>query len=254
MKQIIGYGLILLVLTGCVGTPEKMKMLEEQNLALTTDLTATKGRVADLEKDKANLEARVDDLTKIAAALEKEKGVREEEAGKLRQDVRSFLKDQISTLRTFSKNQSFLDYVGGELMTRLEQEGENLTLIDLNHRIPSGGSLIGTWGYFTAPCSYQVFVMRKVEEGWFAVWQAGPFQVTQPGLNKMEFQVPFSVAEGDTVAYAFEGPVAVPYNRGTGETLYTEEKVTMGGRFMIADLDGKDDRRTYSIGVVGLLE
>jgi len=254
MKQIIGYGLMLLLLTGCVGTPEKMKMLEEQNLALMNTLTVSEARVASLQKDKANLEARVDDLTKISAALEKEKCVREEEAGKLRQDVRSFLKDQISTLRDFSKNQSFLDYVGGELMMRLEQKGENLTLVDLDHRITSGGSLIGTWGYFTAPCTYRILVLRKVEEGWFAVWEAGPFQVIKPGLNKLEFQVPVSVDAGDAVAYAFEGPVAVPYDKGTGETLFTKAKVTMGGRFMIADLDGKDDRRTYSIGVVGLLE
>ncbi len=254
MKKALFYLLIIAFLTGCVATPEKMNMLQEQNRNLTANLQATKDRVAELEKEKAGLTATLEKQMNISKALGKEKAVRIEETGNLRQDIRTFLKAELSSFREFSQNSDFLDYIGGELIDREKSEGENVTLVDMKNSIPAGGPLLGTSGYFTAPCSYSINILRKVNDEWFVVWQAGPFEVAGTQLQKFDFGVPVSVEKGDVLAYTFRGPVGVPYDSGTGDTLYITGDLKTGSKILASKLQGKLDKRSYSIGVVGILE
>ena len=172
----------------------------------------------------------------------------------MRQNIRSFLKSQMSFFRDFSQNSDFLDYIGGELIERKEMEGNDLALVDLKNRIFSGGTLLGTWGYFSSPCRYLVNILRKANGEWFVVWQDGPFNVSSTKKQTFNFRIPVSVEKGDVVAYAFQGPVGVSYDNGTGETLYTEEKLKLESSLASSELRGESDKRSYSIGVVGIFE
>ncbi|MBW2598991.1 MAG: hypothetical protein JRC60_02595 [Deltaproteobacteria bacterium] len=254
MKKATFYFLITLFLTGCVTTPEKMKMLDEQNRNLTANLQTAKNRVVELENEKTELISTLKKQTNISNTLEKEKDVGIEETGNLRQNIRAFLKTQMFSFREFSQKSDFLDYVGGGLIDRKKSEGQNVTLVDMKNRIPDGGPLLGTWGYFTSPCAYSINILRKVNDEWFVVWQAGPFNAAGTKLQRFDFSVPVSSEKGDVIAYTFMGPVGVPYSRGTGEMLYVTGELKIGSKVLASKLSGKSDQRSYSIGVVGILK
>ena len=254
MKKAVLYFLLVLLLAGCSTASKKVALLEQQNLSLSTDLQATRDTVARLEKENAGLSTELEKQVSITETLGKEKAVRIKESGTLRQDTRTFLKAQISALREFSQKSDFLDYIGGELINREKSEEQGLTLVDMKNNIHSSGSLLGTWGYFTSPCSYVVNILRKANDEWLVVWQAGPFTVEGTGIQRFGFDIPVSVEQGDMVAYTFQGAVGVPHSSGTGDTLYTDKRFKVGGKVPAPDLYGKSEKRTYSIGVVGILQ
>jgi len=89
----------------------------------------------------------------------------------------------MSSFREFSQKSDFLDYVGGERIDRKKSEGQNVTRVDMKNRIPAGGPLLGTWGYFTSPCAYSINTLRKVNDEWFVVWQAGLSMLPEQSFN-----------------------------------------------------------------------
>ena len=206
MKKVIFTLLILLILTACKSSiPEKIQLLEQQNKDLNVSLQTTQNYVTELEKQNTDLAASLDVQNNISNALGKEKEAHVKKSLNLQQNIRSFLKSQMSIFREFSQNSDLLDYIGGELIERKKLEDKDLALVDLRNRIPSGGTLLGTCGYFSSPCRYLINILRKANDEWFVVWQAGPFDVSGTQKQTFDFRVPVSVEKGDVVAYAFQG-------------------------------------------------
>jgi len=253
-KHLIGFSLIIILLTGCTSASNKVKLIEEQNRNLTADLKTAHTQISALEKEKTDLISEIEVSKNVSVALKKEKGVRTKDLWSLRQDIRTFIKKQIVSLREFSKNQNFLDYLGGELIDREKIGGKNLTLIDVKNAMPSNGTMLGTRGFFTIPCSYHVLVLRQSGKGWFVVWESGTFMIEKAGLKQFEFKIPVSVNKGDIMGYVFENSVGVPYDLGTGNMMYTSEKLSMGNFILLSKLKDKSEKRAYSLGVLGIFE
>lgn len=254
--KMTGMGLVVFVflLTGCATSPERTRTLEAQSRELSRRLQIAEDRVATLEKANVELSELLQRQRDVAKTLGKEKAVHMTQVGDLRSDTRRFLSSQISFLREFSQKTELLDYVGGELISRQHLDGKNQTLVDLENRIPSGGSVFGSWGHFAGSCTYLVSILRKVDEKWFAVWQSEPCNVVNTGLQKFDFRVPVSVEKGDIIAYTFRGAVGVTHDRGTGATVYVNDELKTGSSVKRSHLRGESDKRAYSIGVVGIFE
>ena len=251
-KKMIGFCVVLFLTGGCATVPEKVKVLEAQTADLSLRLKESNAHLVTLEKENLELKAALQQQLNIAKALGKEKAVHLSTIGDLRQNIRTLLAAQMGFLREFSQKAELHDYVGGELIIRQYLEGNGLTLLDLKNTIPSGGSIFGTWGYFTSPCSYVVSILRKVNEKWFVVWQSDTVEVVKTNLQTFDFLAPVSVEKGDVMAYTFRGIVGVTFDRGTGETLYAEKALRTGGAVERSDFKGGGDKRTYSLGVVGI--
>ncbi len=128
------------------------------------------------------------------------------------------------------------------------------TAVLVKNAMPSNGTMLGTRGFFTIPCSYHVLVLRQGGKGWFVVWESAAFIIEKAGLKQFEFKVPVSVNKGDIMGYVFENSVGVPYDLGTGNMMYTSEKLSMGNFILLSKLKAKSDKRAYSLGVLGIFE
>ncbi|MEZ4599568.1 MAG: hypothetical protein R2940_07245 [Syntrophotaleaceae bacterium] len=252
MKKTCGVVLSVLMLSGCVTTSERIKALEHSNTLLSQDLSTAKDNIARLNMDKNRLSEELDECRRVSRALEKEKDVRTKEAGDIRQEIRDFMKKQILALRDFTKREELLDYIGGELLQRPEISDEGLTLVDLKNPMPGPGSLVGLRGLFTSPCKVKLVILRPLNDSSFVVWESPIFQIADPGAKAFDFDSDVAVEKGDLVGYAFEGPVGVPYDRGTGKTLFSSRKLVLGDRINPESLNGVGQNRAYSVGVVGM--
>ncbi|MBN1829526.1 MAG: hypothetical protein JW884_10340 [Deltaproteobacteria bacterium] len=254
MKKILVMACALSLSTGCVAVDQQMKVLEEEKQQLSVNLTTAQDRINDLTKEQERLRERLKELESLSTALEKEKTVRTDEAGALRQDVRGFLKGQMRELKNFSAKSDFLDYIGGELIERTEKSGAGMLLIDMARLFPSQGSLLAVKGFFTGACNINVVLLRPFEDQWLVVWKSDLIAVEQQGLQKVDFPVPVSCNKGDVVGYLFPAETAVPYDKGTGGMVWFESNIEVGTKIRVTDLKGLQERRAYSMGVLGLFE
>ncbi len=246
-------GLIVgLLVSGCAAPTEEMKTLKVQNAQLQSDLNGANSSIASLEKKNADLTGQVNQLNRISGTLEKEKAVRVEESSMLRQDVRSFVRNQLVVFREFSKDADFLDYRGGEIIDRSDSPGSSMSLIDTQYQMNATGTLYGIRGQFNEPAVMSLAVLRPVKDQWVVVWSTEKLEVEQPGLQQINFSVPVSVQENDLVAYLFPNQVAVSCDRGTGG-LVSVDKQLEAGQKLTQTTSGNRQGWACSIGVVGML-
>ncbi len=254
MRHIFIVFMVASLLGGCAGSGDRLKRLQEENQQLQKNLTLAHQDINTLTAEKAALTDKVADLTRVSGTLQREKRARVEEADQLRKTMRSFAQEQMETLREFSQRQDFFDYIGAELVNRQHSGDENLTLVDSGNRLPGNGTLLAARGYFIAPCRLRVLVLRPVEEQWEVVQVSTPIQVASAGLEQIDLDVPMAVLAGDMLGFMFEGPVGIPYDEKTGHTLLFSDPLRAGNRLHIPETKGIPNRRSYSIGGVGLFQ
>jgi hypothetical protein len=242
------------MLGGCSGTGEQLARLQKEKQLLQQELAGARQDISVLRAEKADLDDKIVDLTRIAATLQREKSVRIEEAGHLRRSMRSFAREQMEALRDFSRDQQFCDYVGAELINRQHSGGEELTLVDARNRLPAAGTLIGVRGFFIAPCRFRLLVLRAAGKQWEVVSNSALLEMGATGFGQIDLDVPVAVRRGDVLGFAFSGPVGVPYDEGTGGTMVFSDPIKRGSRLFLDSPNGSAVKRAYSIGGVGLLE
>lgn len=244
--------LIPLVLTACVSQPD-IQQLRQENTQLEQEIERASDQISELRVREEQLLGELEERKRVIGVLTTEKSSRVEESTELRGLVREFVQGQIDSYREFLFQADLLDYVGGELMSRSQRGDEALTLVDLAHPIPKPGTLTGVAGYFETPGEVSVSVLRPVEEELVVVWQSPPIAVEQSGEVRVSFPVTVGVEPGDVLAYGFSGPVPVGFDRGTGNTRFQRAPLTVGSMVAPDELKGADENRSYSLGVVGLL-
>ena len=62
------------------------------------------------------------------------------------------------------------------------------------------------------------------------------------------------VQQGDVIAYYLSDPGMVGFDTGTGNSRYLTEDVSFGKAIRQSSLLGEQQRRSYSLGVYGLLD
>jgi len=246
------FSLLCVSLFGCQVNPD-VKQLNSKNRQLIQQLSTAQAEVLRLKQREQTLQGDVVELGRVASVLGTEKSSRVEESSVLRGQVRKFVLQQIDVLKGFLVEGNLLDYVGGELVSRAQQDPAPLTLVDFAHPMPSGGTLTGVGAYFTAPTELQVKVLRPVGDHYVLIWQSQVLNVSAMGLTRLAFPVSVGVERGDVMAYQFSQATAVSFDSGTGRTLYTGKALSLGDLVRESSLSGARQRRAYSVGVFGLL-
>lgn len=252
MRYLIVCLAVCLFAGGCAAPTEQMKQLQVENSRLQSDLSSAKSNIEDLEGKNAQLTDQVRRLTKISGTLAQEKAVRVEESSQLRQEVRAFLREQMSSLREFSKNEDFLDYRGGELIRRTGDIGKSAALIDTLYRMNEPGILFGVRGQFAEPSRLSMAVLREVAGEWVVVWKTELIEITRPGIQNIDFPVPVTVQKDDLVAYLFPDNIPIACEQGTGGIVPVDKMLQVGQKLDRTVL-GSHQGWACSIGVVGVL-
>jgi len=243
--------LIVLVTFGCAPTNEQVKKLVSENVLLTANLEQMTASAKQLRDVNSDLAEELRKQTDISNSFSNDLREKRDESSQTKKTVRSAIKKQFEALTMLMKSESLLDVIGSELIGRKIVSGENLCLVDPNNGITSAGTLVGMWGYFTGPVKLRVILLRPVGEGkYIIVDQSKDFVVEQEGVSKLPFDVPLSADAGDLIGYKFVGEVNVPFDVGTGSMGYFADLTSR--QVNIAKLGGKNDKRTYSLRVVGM--
>jgi predicted Mrr-cat superfamily restriction endonuclease len=85
------------------------------------------------------------------------------------------------------------------------------------------------------------------------VWESGSIDMPVVGPIRHQFTNSIGVEKGDVIAYEFTKNVGVGYNIGTGDSRYSNEKLDLGNTINVNSLNGAKNKRSYSMGVYGLL-
>lgn len=240
------------LLASCQSTPEVQTLIDDKQ-ALENQLLESSRRIGQLETDKRLLETDNAELNRVLSVLDTEKTSRVQESSVLRGQVRRFVQDQIDLLKDFLVKGDLLDYIGGELVERAQIEDESYLLVDLTNPIPRNGTLTGVAAFVSTPAPFVVKILRPAENQLVAVWESKTIVVRDSGLNRIEFPVSVGIEKGDYVAYYFPETTGVGFDEGTGNTRYLKGDIKLGGALRINSLLGEKKKRSYSIGVFGLL-
>mgnify|MGYP003134446947 FL=1 len=244
--------LALLTLSGCQ-TPPDVKQVQDENLQLQTELAQARGKIDALASEQDRLQREIDELNRVKSVLDTEKTVRVQESSDLRGQVRRFVQREIDMLKEFMVQSDLLDYVGGELVQRSRVDSEPLLLVDMANQMPGSGTITGVSAHFVKPGTFNVQVLRPVDDQPVVIWQSARLQATQSGVQRVNFPVSVGVERGDLIAYQFNEAGLVSFDTGTGDTRYTDDSVALGELIKVRSLRGESDKRAYSVGVYGLL-
>jgi hypothetical protein len=241
----------VLVLAGCQTAPD-VQQLQDQNASLQNQLTQANNKNDTLTAEQTLLKQENTELNRVITVLGQEKSSRVEESTGLRGDVRQFVQLQIDNLKQFLLKSNLADYIGGELVERQQRDAEPVLLVDRGHPVPRHGTLTAVSAFFTGPGTMTVKVLRPVGEELVVVWESDPIIVRELGNQRLSFNVSISVERDDVLAYYLE-PGMVGFDTGTGEMGYRDEDIHVGGVIGTSSLLGDGDKRSYAIGVIGLL-
>jgi len=239
--------LISLILGGCASSTSTTGPSLEQQLA------DAKKEIHELKQSEQELRDTINDLRHTTTILTTEKTSRVEESSTLRGDVRKFVQANIDNLKEFMVKGNLLDYIGSEQVPRSNQDTSSLLLVDFANPAPAGGALTGVGGFFTGPGSFYTKILRPVSGQYVVVWESTPIEIKASGKQFAQFPFSVGIEKGDVIAYYFPQKVNVGYDTSTGETLYTSSNKALGSTVSKTFMSGASQRRSYSIGVYGLL-
>jgi hypothetical protein len=241
-------------LCGCTTMSGDVGILQKENTALQRELREKNDQLERIGTREREMIEEAVALKNQVDLLEREKQVRIDDLNKLKYGTRSFLSDQMLSLRKFYEQEGLLDFVGSEIIERAHEEGENLLLVDLKNTLSGPGTLVAGWAYLSAPGSSVMFcLLRPVEKDLVVVWQSEMFTVGEAGAAHFQFAVPPKVNGDEIVAVYCAGVVKVPFDLGTGDVRSIRGPVKEGDKLKRGDLQGKEGR-AYSFCVVGLLQ
>lgn len=239
-------------LTACQ-TPPDIAQLENQNASLVQRLDQANAEIRSLKATQNNLQAEKAELSRVIGVLGQEKSSHVESSINLRGDVRAFVQQQVDGLKQFLLDSDLLDYVGGERVDRQQLDEQALLVVDLANPAPRSGVLTGVGGYFKQTGAFTVKVLRGVDKQLVVIWESQPITVAEVGAQSRSFNVSVGIEKGDFIAYQFPAGGMVGFDRGTGDSRVSDELLTLGGMLRYSELGAAGERRSYSIGVFGLL-
>ncbi len=254
MKQSLQLVAVLTMafLVGC-GSQPGVKDMQSKNNRLQADLDQARAKIVSLESTEEQLQSDISNLKRVMGVLDTEKTVRTNESSSLRGEVREFVQGHIDDFKSFLVKSDLLDYVGGELVQRSQVDKSNMLLVDLDHPMPSNGTITGVSAHFIKPATFTVQVMRRVDKSLVTIWQSNTLQAAEAGVRRIHFPVSVGVEKGDIIGYYFNEAGVISYDEGTGNTRYYRSSIGLGEIVKVTSLKGAKEQRAYSVGVYGLL-
>lgn len=241
----------LSLICGCATTD--VTQLKQENSGLRKDLSDSREQIARLGERERDLVEQTVQLKNLCDLLEKEKSIRIDESAALRSEVRRFVRNEMLTLRDFTRKEELLDFIGSELIVRKRTEGENQLLVDLRHPLTKPGLVTGGWAYLMAPSDISFCLLRNVDKNYIVIWQSPLIKVSQAGPVKITFDIPINTNGDEVFGLYSAGLVRVPFDVGSGDVRAVRGPVKEGASFSRSDLEGKENR-AYSFGIVGFMD
>lgn len=235
-------------------TPPDIQQLQNRNTDLQSKLEAADNQILKLKSEGAQLNQSLAERDRVIGVLGQEKNSRVVTSTALRGQVRQYVQQQIDSLKGFLLDGNLLDYIGGELVERSAIDEKPLLVVDLANTVPVDGSLTSLGGYFNRPGTVYVKVLRKVEDDFVVVWASNALKIKTSGIQKVNFSVSVGAKKDDVVAYYLVDPGMVSFDAGTGNSRYLNADVSFGKAIAKSSLLGEKQRRSYSLGVYGLLD
>lgn len=258
-KVIAGCSLlaVLLGLTGCATTDQRVMALQSENDLLKRDLQDKAAQIGTLAQEKTRLETELSYCTRRAEVLVKEKSARLDEASVLRKGVREFTEQVMKSLQTYFQRAEIVDYLGNELFERAGTDTQkNVLLVDLANPANENGTIIGGRAWLSAPGRLTFCLLRlDPSSGKYAVVAMSPEVAgSQSGVQTWVFDVPMAARKGDLVGIHLPEDVVVPYDDvDTGQVVAIPGKVKLNDTLSVVPGDARN-KRTYSFGVVGYFD
>ncbi len=245
--------LAALSLTACQ-TPPNMQQLESEKQSLQVELKAAEQEITKLKSERDAIQSDLNEANRVIGVMGGEKSARVQESSTLRNEVRRFVQRQIDGLKSFLVRGDLLDYVGGEQVARKKYDNRPLMLVDLQNAVPRPGVLTGVGGHFAKPTQMVVKVLRPINNDLVVIWESRPIAINKAGRVNVTFPVTVGVEKGDVLGYYFPKLATATFDTGTADTRYTKENLRPGSKLKPSSLSGKNERRSYALGVYGLLK
>lgn len=242
----------LLGLVACQTSPQ-MEELRSRNQELEQQLSQARSEIDTLAAENQSRQENIEELNRVLAIVDAEKTSRAEESSELRRQVRAFVQGQMDAFRNFLMRGELLDYIGDELVARSKVESDPLLLVDIANPVPRNGSLTGVGAHFSQPTSFQVKILRPVEDELVVIWESNLIEAQEAGLFRHQLPVSVGIEKGDYLGYYFPQNAGVSFDEGVGDARYTRRNIGLGEMIATDSLDGARQKRAYSIGVYGLL-
>lgn len=228
------------VLSACA--PE-VKQLQSQILELENNLVQ-------LEEENYKLQKEINSCSSLTSTLNIEKKSREKDLSALKAKTRLFIKNEYNMLNAFSRNDELMDYIGGELISRRNQKGSNITIVNLDP-FPSDSVIYKMEGIFETGTTVRPQLFRKDGDQVICVWQGPMVKVIASGKSSYLFDTPLNVFQGDYFGFYFPQRVTVTYDQRTGSHSILAGEIELGQKL---PKKYNDIERNYSIGVAGFVD
>ncbi len=239
-RRVLGITILCLALCGCA--PEVQDLQRQiQALKITTEQQ---------KKENISLNEKLDSCNSLAATLNNEKRSRHEDLTSLKAKTRLFIKNEYDTFNLFSKNKELMDYMGGELITRMVSSGSNQTIVNLNP-FPSDSIIYMIKGAFNAGTVLVPQLFRNNGDKIVCIWQGPLVEIYDSGEKTYDFETPLTTRKGDFFGFYFPKRVTISYDTRTGKYAAFKGKVEIGHEIPTRN---QGENRNYSIGVAGFLE
>lgn len=245
--------LTALLLTACAAPPN-VQQLQNEKQSLQVELKTAEQEITKLKSERDTLQAELNEANRVIGVMGGEKSARVKESSTLRNEVRRFVQREIDGLKAFLVKGDLLDYVGGEQVARKKYDNRPLMLVDLQNAVPRPGVLTGVGGYFAKPTQMVVKVLRPINKDLVVIWESRPITIKKAGRVNVTFPVTVGVEKGDVLGYYFPQLATATFDTGTADTRYTKENLRPGSKIRPDSLSGKKERRSYALGVYGLLK
>jgi hypothetical protein len=245
--------LTTLLLTACAAPPN-VQQLQDEKQSLQVELKTAEQEITNLKSERDTLQAELNEANRVIGVMGGEKSARVKESSTLRNEVRRFVQREIDGLKAFLVKGDLLDYVGGEQVARKKYDNRPLMLVDLQNTVPRPGVLTGVGGYFAKPTQMVVKVLRPINNDLVVIWESRPIAIKKAGRTNVTFPVTVGVEKGDVLGYYFPQLATATFDTGTADTRYTKENLRPGSKIRPSSLSGKKERRSYALGVYGLLK
>ena len=217
--------------------------------SLQAEIKSLKGVITDKQQKNDELTEELSSCNSLSSALGKEKTSKDKNMMALKGKTRSFLKKEFDSFNTFSRNDELMDYMGGELLTRAEANGSDLTIINLKS-LPSDSVIYNVKAKFSSPCTFFPQLFRPTSQGTICVWQGKMLQAKIKGHVTLELDTPLNTLKGDYIGFYFPKKVGISYDTRTGNVAIVNDKIDLGEKLPSSYAS---ENRTYSIGINGFL-
>ncbi|BAI80273.1 conserved hypothetical protein [Deferribacter desulfuricans SSM1] len=239
MKKSLILVMLMILIAACT---QDMQKLKEENKRLLIQMS-------NLQNKNDELSTELKKCNKLNKILKEEKSYNYTELANLRNELRTFLKQQIMQIEKLTNKTVLMDYVGGEVIKREGKNLEGKLLVYKGKVFSSGDEIRGVRGFFARDTKIQLKIFRKFENKYVLVGESKLYSV-KAGKQYIQLENKIVLDQGDIIGIYFpKGYIDVYYNKVPGGFVILSNTPKLG-----ESINLKEAQFTFSIGLMGYFE